>query len=33
MSVSANIKVRKRRVINLFLDNLLRPIDKMREVR
>jgi hemolysin D len=33
MSVNANIKVRKRRVINLFLDNVLRPIDKIREVR
>jgi HlyD family secretion protein len=33
MSVNANIKVRKRRVINLFLDNILRPIDKMKEVR
>jgi HlyD family secretion protein len=33
MSVSANIKIRKRRVIMLFLDNILGPIDKMREVR
>jgi HlyD family secretion protein len=33
MSVNANIKVRKRRVINLFLDNFLRPIDKIREMR
>jgi len=33
MSVSANIKIRKRRVINIFLDNLLGPIEKMEEVR
>ena len=33
MSVSANIKIRKRRVINIFLDNLLGPIEKMKEVR
>jgi HlyD family secretion protein len=33
MSVSANIKIRKRRVIMLFLDNILGPIDKMKEVR
>ena len=33
MSVGVNIKVRKRRVINIFLDNLLGPLDKMREVR
>ncbi len=33
MSVSANIKVRKRHVINLFLDNILGPLDKMKEVR
>lgn len=33
MSVGVNIKIRKRHVINIFLDNLLGPIDKMREVR
>jgi hemolysin D len=33
MAVSANIKIRKRRVIMLFLDNILGPIDKMKEVR
>jgi multidrug efflux pump subunit AcrA (membrane-fusion protein) len=33
MSVSVNIKIRKRLVINIFLDNLLGPIDKVREVR
>jgi len=33
MSVSANIKIRQRRVINIFLDNLLGPIEKMKEVR
>jgi HlyD family secretion protein len=33
MSVNANIKIRKRRVIMLFLDNILGPIDKMKEVR
>jgi multidrug efflux pump subunit AcrA (membrane-fusion protein) len=33
MSVGVNIKIRKRRVINIFLDSLLGPVDKMREVR
>lgn len=33
MAVSANIKVRNRRVISLFLDFLLGPLDKMKEVR
>jgi HlyD family secretion protein len=33
MSVGVNIKVRKRRVINIFIDSLLGPVDKMREVR
>lgn len=33
MSVSVNIKVRNRVVINLFLDTLLGPVEKMREVR
>jgi HlyD family secretion protein len=33
MSVSANIKIRKRRVINFFIENLLGPIDKMKELR
>jgi HlyD family secretion protein len=33
MAVSANIKVRNRRVITLFIDFLLGPIDKMKEVR
>ena len=33
MAVSANIKVRNRRVISLFVDFLLGPIDKMKEVR
>jgi len=33
MAVSVNIKVRKRLVVNLFLDNLLGPVEKMREVR
>jgi hypothetical protein len=28
-----NIKIRKRHVINIFLDSLLGPIDKMKEVR
>jgi hypothetical protein len=31
--VGVNIKVRKRHVINIFLDSLLGPIDKMKEVR
>lgn len=33
MAVSVNIKVRKRLVVNLFLDSLLGPVEKMREVR
>jgi len=33
MSVSTNIKVRKRKVINFFLDSLLGPIEKMEELR
>ena len=33
MSVGVNIKIRKRVVMNIFLDNLLGPIDKMKEVR
>jgi multidrug efflux pump subunit AcrA (membrane-fusion protein) len=33
MAVSANIKIRNRRVINLFLYFLLGPLDKMQEVR
>ena len=33
MSVGVNIKIRKRKVANIFLDNLLGPIDKMKEVR
>ncbi len=33
MAVSVNIKVRDRRVINLFLDFLLGPLDKMKEIR
>ena len=33
MAVSVNIKIRKRLVVNLFLDNLLGPVEKMREVR
>jgi multidrug efflux pump subunit AcrA (membrane-fusion protein) len=33
MSVGVNIKVRKRHVMNIFLDSLLGPIDKMKEVR
>jgi len=33
MAVSANIKVRNRRVITLFVDFLLGPVDKMQEVR
>lgn len=33
MAVSANIKIRDRRVISLFLDFLLGPLDKMKEVR
>ena len=33
MAISANIKIRNRRVINLFLDFLLGPLDKMKEVR
>lgn len=33
MSVNANIKVRKRKVINLFLDRLVGPLDRMKEIR
>lgn len=33
MAVSVNIKIRNRRVINIFVDSLLGPIDKMQEVR
>lgn len=33
MAVSVNIKIRKRRVITLFVDFLLGPVDKMQEVR
>jgi HlyD family secretion protein len=33
MSVGVNLRVRDRRVINFFLDSLIGPIDKMREVR
>jgi hemolysin D len=33
MSVGVNIKTRKRLVVNLFLDSLLGPVEKMREVR
>ena len=33
MAVSANIKVRNRRVITLFLDYLLGPLDRIKEVR
>jgi HlyD family secretion protein len=33
MAVTANIKIRNRRVINLFLDSLLGPLDKMKEIR
>ena len=33
MAVSANIKVRKRRVINLFIDKLVGPVERMRELR
>lgn len=33
MSVSVNIKIRKRRVVNIFLDNLLGPVESLREVR
>ena len=33
MAVSANIKVRNRRVISLFVDALLGPLDKRKEVR
>jgi hypothetical protein len=33
MSVGVNIKIRKRHVMNIFLDQLLGPVDKMREVR
>lgn len=33
MSVSVNLRVRDRRVINFFLDSLIGPVEKMREVR
>lgn len=33
MSVGVNLKVRDRRVINFFLDSLIGPVDRMREVR
>lgn len=33
MSVNVNLKVRDRRVINFFLDSLMGPVEKMREVR
>jgi hemolysin D len=33
MSVSVNFKVRDRRVITFFLDSLMGPVDRMREVR
>lgn len=33
MSVGVNLRVRDRRVINFFLDSLMGPVDKMREVR
>lgn len=33
MAVSANIKIRNRRVISLFVDFLMGPLDKMKEVR
>jgi HlyD family secretion protein len=33
MSVSVNIKIRKRLVINVFLDNLLGPVEGVRELR
>jgi HlyD family secretion protein len=33
MSVSVNLKVRDRRVITFFLDSLMGPVDRMREVR
>jgi len=33
MSVSVNLRVRDRRVINFFLDSLIGPVDRMREVR
>lgn len=33
MSVSTNIRIRKRRVISIFVDFFARPIDKLQEVR
>jgi len=33
MAVSVNLRVRDRRVINFFLDTLMGPVEKMREVR
>jgi HlyD family secretion protein len=33
MSVSVNIKIRKRLVINVFIDNLLGPVEGVRELR
>ena len=33
MSISANIKVRDRKVINFFIDNLLGPLEKVEELR
>lgn len=33
MSVSVNIKIRKRLVINVFIDNLLGPVESVRELR
>lgn len=33
MSVGVNLRVRDRRVINFFLDSLMGPVEKMREVR
>lgn len=33
MSVGVNIKIRKRKVANIFLDNLIGPVEKIREVR
>jgi hemolysin D len=33
MSVSVNIKIRKRLVINVFLDNLMGPVEGVRELR
>jgi len=33
MSINVNIKIRKRVVINIFLDNLLGPVERMKELR